>query len=87
MSVDVKILIKQYIDIIIGVDDIEVEIIEDTVVLSRDERWHIYIIPGRFTMIGCFVDEDIEISNNLRREAGNIQHIYESSKNQDETIQ
>ena len=87
MNIDVTILIKQYIDTIIGVDDIEVEIIEDTVVLSRDERWHIYIIPGRFTMIGCFVDEDIEISNNLRREAGNIQHIYESSREEDETIQ
>lgn len=87
MKVDVTILIKQYISTIVGVDDIDVEIIEDTVVLSRDERWHIYIIPGRFTMIGCFVDEDIEISDNLKKEAGNIQHIYESSKNQDEAIQ
>ena len=41
MSVDVKVLIKQYIDTIIGVNDIEVEIIEDTEVLSMDERWHI----------------------------------------------
>lgn len=86
MNIDVTILIKQYIDTIIGVDDIDVEIIEDTVVLSREERWHIYIIPGRFTMIGCFVDEDIEISDKLRKVAGNIQHIYESSREEDETV-
>lgn len=84
---NVEVLIKQYVTSITGKDDIDVEIIEDTVVLSREERWHIYIIPGRYTAIGCFVDEDIEISNNLKKEAGNIQHIYESSKNQDETVQ
>lgn len=79
-------LIKQYINQITGKDDIDVEITEDTVVLSRDERWHIYIIPGRFTMIGCFVDDDIAISDILRKNAGSIQYIYETNKS-DETVQ
>lgn len=82
---DVEVLIKQYVTSLTGVDDIDVEIIEDTVVLSRDERWHIYIIPGRFTMIGCFVDEDIEISDILRKNAGSIQYIYDNRSN-DETV-
>lgn len=79
-------LIKQYVSQITGKDDIDVEITEDTVVLSRDERWHIYIIPGRFTMIGCFVDDDITISDILRKNAGSIQYIYETNKS-DETVQ
>lgn len=83
---DVEVLIKQYVTSLTGVDDIDVEIIEDTIVLSRDERWHIYIIPGRYTAIGCFVDEDIEINNILRKNAGSIQYIYDNRSN-DETIQ
>lgn len=83
---NVEILIKQYVTSITGKDDIDVEIVEDTVVLSRDERWHIYIIPGRFTMIGCFVDEDIEISDILKKNAGSIQYIYDN-RSSDETIQ
>ena len=84
---NVEVLIKQYVTSITGKDDIDVEIIEDTVVLSRDGRWHIYIIPERFTMIGCFIDEDIEISDILKNNAGSIQYIYDNAKNDDETIQ
>ena len=69
---DVEILIKDYVTSLTGKDDIDVEIIEDTVVLSRNERWHIYLIPGDFTMIGCFIDED-------------IRYIYDSRK--DEAVQ
>ena len=83
---NVEVLIKQYVTSITGKDDIDVEIVEDTVVLSRDERWHIYIIPGRFTMIGCFIDEDIEISDILKKNAGSIQYIYDN-RSSDETIQ
>ena len=83
---DVEVLIKQYLDTILPVKDIEVEIIEDTVVLSRDERWHIYLIDGRFTMIGCFVDEDIEISDILRKNAGSIQYIYDNRTVESETV-
>lgn len=83
---NVEVLIKQYVTSITGVDDIDVDIIEDTVVLSRDERWHIYIIPGRFTMIGCFVDDDITISDILRKNAGSIQYIYDN-RTVDETVQ
>ena len=81
----VEILIKQYVTSITGKNDIDVEIIDDTVVLSREERWNIYIIPGRFTMIGCFVDEDIEIADILKKNAGSIQYIYDN-RTDNETI-
>ena len=81
----VEILIKQYVTSITGKNDIDVEIIEDTVVLSREELWYCYIIPERFTVIGCLVDSDIDITNLLRKEAHNIWHIYEQVKS-DETV-
>ena len=81
----VEILIKQYVTSITGKNDIDVEIIDDTIVLSREERWHIYIIPGRYTMIGCFVDEDIEIADILKKNAGSIQYIYDN-RSDNETI-
>ena len=77
MEEKVILMLEQYISVITGVKDIKVEIIDDTIVLSRDEMWHIYIIPEKFTMIGCFIDDDIELSNLLRKEAFNIYHIYE----------
>ena len=85
MEEKVILMLEQYISVITGVKDIKVEIIDDTVVLSRDEMWHIYIIPERFTVIGCLVDSDIDITNLLRKEAHNIWHIYEQVKS-DETL-
>ena len=85
MKEKVILMLEQYISVITGRKDIKVEIIDDTVVLSRDEMWHIYIIPERFTMIGCFIDDDISLSNLLRKEAHNIWHIYEQVKS-DETL-
>lgn len=82
----VEILIKQYLDTILPVKDIEVEIIEETVVLSREERWHIYLIDGRFTMIGCFVDEDIEIADILKKNEGSIRYIYDNRTVESETL-
>ena len=74
----VILMLEQYISVITGGrKDIKVEIIDDTIVLSRDEMWHIYIIPDRFTVIGCLVDSDIDITNLLRKEAFNIYHTYE----------
>ena len=73
----VILMLEQYISVITGVKDIEVEIIDDTIVLSREGLWHCYIIPERFTMIGCLVDDDIDITNLLRKESHNIWHIYE----------
>ena len=73
----IVLMLEQYISVITGVKDIEVEIIEDTIVLSREGLWHCYIIPERFTMIGCLVDDDIDITNLLRKESHNIWHIYE----------
>ena len=81
----VEVLIKQYVTSITGKDDIDVEIIEDTVVLSREEMWHCYIIPERFTVIGCLLDDDIDITNQIRKEASSIWHIYEQLK-ESETI-
>ena len=77
MEEKVILMLEQYISVITGVKDIKVEIIDDTVVLSREELWHCYIIPDRFTVIGCLVDSDIDITNLLRKEALNIYHIYE----------
>lgn len=82
----VEILIKQYVTSITGKNDIDVEIIEDTVVLSREERWHIYLIDGRFTMIGCFVDEDIEIADILKKNEGSIRYIYDNRTVESETL-
>lgn len=74
----VILMLEQYISVITGGrKDIKVEIIDDTIVLFRDEMWYIYIIPERYTMIGCFIDDDIDLSNLLRKEALNIRHIYE----------
>ena len=77
MEEKVILMLEQYINVLTGVKDIKVEIIDDTVVLSREELWHCYIIPDRFTVIGCLVDSDIDITNLLRKEAFNIYHIYE----------
>ena len=82
----VEILIKQYVTSLTGKNDIDVEIIENTVVLSRDERWHIYLIDGRFTMIGCFVDEDIEIADILKKNEGSIRYIYDNRTVESETL-
>lgn len=82
----VEVLIKQYVTSITGKNDIDVEIIDDTVVLSREERWHIYIIPGRYTMIGCFVDEDIEIADILKKNEGSIRYIYDNRTVESETV-
>ena len=76
----IVLMLEQYINVITGVKDIEVEIIDDTIVLSREGFWHCYIIPERFTMIGCLVDDDIDITNLLRTESHNIWHIYEQVK-------
>ena len=85
MEEKVILMLEQYISVITGVKDIKAEIIDDTIVLSREELWHCYIIPERFTVIGCLVDSDIDITNLLRKEAHNIWHIYEQVKS-DETL-
>ena len=82
----VEILIKQYVTSITGKNDIDVEIIDDTVVLSREERWHIYLIDGRFTMIGCFINEDIYIADILKKNEGSIRYIYDNRTVESETV-
>ena len=82
----VEVLIKQYVTSLTGKNDIDVEIIEDTVVLSREERWHIYLIPDRYTMIGCFIDDDIEIADILKKNEGSIRYIYDNRTVESETV-
>ena len=77
MEEKVILMLEQYISVLTEVKDIEVEIIDETIVLSREGLWHCYIIPERFTVIGCLIDSDIDITNMLRKEAHNIYHIYE----------
>ena len=77
----VELMIKDYVKTLTGAD-IDVEIIEDSVVLSREERWHIYLIPDRYTMIGCFIDEDIEIADILKKNAASIIYIYTNNSNE-----
>lgn len=74
----VELMIKDYVKTLTGAD-IDVEIIEDTVVLSREGRWHIYLIPDRYTMIGCFIDQDIELCDIIKKNAPAIQYIYDNS--------
>ena len=78
---NIELMIKDYVKTLTGVD-IDVEIIENTVVLSREGRWHIYLIPERYTMIGCFIDEDIEIANTLKKNAASILYIYTNNSNE-----
>ena len=82
----VEILIKQYVTSITGKNDIDVEIIDNTVVLSREGRWHIYLIPDRYTMIGCFVDEDLYIADILKKNEGSIRYIYDNRTVESETL-
>ena len=82
---NIELMIKDYVKTLTGAD-IDVEIIEDTVVLSREERWHIYLIPDRYTMIGCFIDEDIEIANILKKNAASILYIYDNRTVESETV-
>ena len=77
----VELMIKDYVKTLTGAD-IDVEIIENTVVLSREGRWHIYLIPERYTMIGCFIDEDIEIADILKKNAASIIYIYTNNSNE-----
>ena len=86
MEEKVILMLEQYINVLTGVKDINVEISDNTVVLSREERWHIYLIPARFTMIGCFVDEDIEIADILKKNEGSIRYIYDNRTVESETL-
>lgn len=81
----VELMIKDYVKTLTGAD-IDVEIIEDTVVLSREGRWHIYLIPDRYTMIGCFIDEDIYIADLLKKNEGSIRYIYDNRTIESETV-
>lgn len=74
---NIILVLEGYVSKITGRDDISVEIKDDTVILGRKGKWHFYIIPDKCTMIGCLIDDDIELSNLLLKEAFNIYHIYE----------
>ena len=74
---NVILVLEGYVSKITGRDDISVEIKDDTVILGKKGKWHFYIIPDKCTMVGCLIDDDIELSNLLLKEAFNIRNIYE----------
>ena len=74
---NVILVLEGYVSKITGRDDISVEINDDNVILGKKGKWHCYIIPNKCTMIGCLIDDDIELSNLLLKEAFNIYEIYE----------
>lgn len=78
-------LIKQYITTMTGNSDILVEIVEDQPVLSKEGMWHIYFIP-QFTLIGCFIDDDVVLVDSLRRIAPQILDIYNKETTESETV-
>ena len=74
---NIILVLEGYVSKITGRDDIQVEIKDDTVILGRKGKWHCYIIPDKYTMIGCLIDDDIQLSNLLLKEAFTIYNIYE----------
>ena len=74
---NVILVLEGYVSKITGRYDISVEIKDVTVILGRKGMWHCYIIPDKCTMVGCLINDDIELSNLLLKEAFNIYHIYE----------
>ena len=82
---NVILVLEGYVSKITGRDDIQVEIKDDTVILRKKGKWSCYIIPDKCTMIGCLIDDDIELSNLLLKEAFTIYNIYEKLVN-NETV-
>lgn len=73
---NIILVLEGYVSKITG-RDISVEIKDDTVILRKKGKWSCYIIPDKCTMIGCLIDDDIELSNLLLKEAFTIYNIYE----------
>ena len=62
---NIILVLEGYVSKITGRDDISVEIKDDTVIVGGKGKWDCYISPDRCTMIGCLIDDDIELSNLL----------------------
>lgn len=71
-------LIEAYIKVALGIDGIRVDIVEDTVVLVKDEKWHIFLGPDSFFFVGSFTDEDFGEIDKIRHSASAIRYIYEN---------
>lgn len=74
-------LIRAYIKTIIGAD-VDVEILDETVVLTDGEDWSIYIDETGFMFIGTFVDDDIDLIQKLKQYSPHIWHIYTTEMNE-----
>lgn len=57
--------------------EVGVEIIEDMVVLEKDEWWHIYINRDRFVLIGTADEKELDNVLSLRDIRDGIVNIYE----------
>lgn len=73
-------LVEAYIKVALGIDGIRVDITDDTVILVKDERYHIFISPDSFFFVGTFTDDEYGEIDKLRHSASAIRYIYENEE-------
>ena len=80
-KITVEELILQYISTMIeDLGDVSVEIIEDIPVIVKEGLWHIYVMETGIRGIGCFLDDDVRIYQEIKRLAPGILDIYSKNK-------
>lgn len=80
-----KVMIKEYLRKVLHYN-LDVDIIEDTVVLSFRDRWHMYVYPDRVELIGCVSDDDIEMYQAIKGVRHQICEIQDKVSDCDETV-
>lgn len=73
-------LVAAYIKVALGIDGISVDIMDDTVILVKDERWHIYLGPDSFFFVGSFTDDEYGEIDKIRHSSSAIRYIYETEE-------
>lgn len=71
-------LIEGYLKIALGIEGIRAAVVDDTVTLVRDEKYHIFIGPDTFFFVGSFTDDEFGEVEKLRDSAAAIRYIYEN---------
>lgn len=69
-------MIAEYISVMTH-QEVCVEIIDDMVVLEKDEWWHIYINRDRFVLIGTADEKELENVLSIKDIKDGIINIYE----------
>lgn len=77
-------LVAAYIKVALGIDGIRVDIAEDTVVLVKDERWHIFLGPDSFFFVGTFTSEEFDEIEKLKNSAAAIRYVYTTEMNEED---